>query len=79
MDSRGAGTHRYHFNSHIFQNELAYAEEGLNISKISFQGNMGCLDLIEKILTGILVRSTHLRMFITRKSWYWGVCGVKVS
>ena len=49
------GTHRYHFNNCIFQNEQkAYEEEGLNISKISFTDNKGCLDLIEKKLTGIL-------------------------
>ena len=35
---------QYHFNSHIFLVEQAtYEEEGLDIAKISFMDNQGCL------------------------------------
>ena len=46
---------QYHFNSHIFLLEQkAYEEEQLNIDKISFSDNKGCLELCEKKCTGIL-------------------------
>ena len=46
---------QFHFNAHIFLLELdIYKRERLNVDKISFRDNQGCLDLIEAKKTGIL-------------------------
>jgi myosin heavy subunit len=46
---------QYHFNAHIFLLEqAAYAKEGIDVGKISFSDNQGCLELLEKKPTGVL-------------------------